>query len=546
MKERADTIFFRPIIPLLLAMMAGIITGSRIPGNAKWVYGICAICAARIIVSIRKNTSTFSTPLILFASLGYLLLQPWVSPSFPPHHIIHFLDKQAWEITGTIKSPPFRDAKRTRFILEAERLEWKQRSYPSIGPTTGRIQVAVYGKCPELRMGGKIRFVSKIRSFRNFGNPGAFNYRQYMTFKRVWGAAYTSGKRLLVLEKSPQSGIKWRISQARKRISQFIDTAVGQGDENAVLKALVIGDRSSISKALNETFQRTGVGHLLAISGLHIGMIATISFFLFRTILSYIEPILRHAWTRRGAAVLSIFPVCIYGLLAGMSPSTQRAVIMVGVFLMTFLLQREQDPVNTLSVAALIILMVNPPSLFSISFQLSFIAVFSIMYGFLWLDGKKHPHTSTSQTDKLRNTLRTYIFASTFAIFGTLPFIMRYFNQVSLVSLVGNLLAVPLIGIGVVPLGLFSVFLYPISTPAAAIFLHAAEAVLVFTLNLLKFLSKIPYAAIKTITPSMVEMVCFYFLGWALLNIINQTNGNRKFAARVAVLVSIIFFIDGG
>jgi competence protein ComEC len=229
-----------------------------------------------------------------------------------------------------------------------------------------------------------------------------------------------------------------------------------------------------------------------------------------------------------------------------MSPSTQRAVVMVWVFLMTFLLQREQDPINTLCVAALIILTVHPPSLFSISFQLSFMAVFSIIYGFDCLEGKKDPHRPIANGNTFQKTLRSYIYASVFAILGTLPFIMRYFNQISQVSLFGNLLAVPLIGIVVVPLSLLSAFLYPISHHAAAILLYPAEIILSVILYLLKLLSGVPYAAIKTITPSIVEMVCFYLLGWALLAIAKRNGGKRKLALRVVVIVSIILCIDGG
>lgn len=542
MKKSADKIFFRPIIPLLLAVMTGIIAGAWIPGYTAWACGSSAIFAAVIIVTIKRCKYTFFAPLILYASLGYLSLQPWVSPHFPAHHINHFLDKQAYEITGTIKSEPYRDGRRTRFIIEADHLV--RENFFSLA--TGRIQMAVYGKCPDLMIGDTIRFKSKIRSFRNFGNPGAFNYQQYMTFRGISGAAYTSGKHLSIIEKPPKSGISRRISNFRKKLSQFIETTAGVGDEGAVLKALIIGDRSGISNELYEIFRRTGVGHLLAISGLHIGMIATVSFFLFRTCLSYIKPALWYAWTRKGAAILSLIPVCIYGILAGLSPSTQRAVIMVWVFLMTFLLQRDQNPINTLFVAAFIILTVYPPSLFSISFQLSFTAVFSIIYGFEWRGGKREIRKPVANTEAFRNTLASYIYASTFAILGTLPFSMRYFNQVSLVGLFGNLVAVPLIGIVVVPLGLFSAFLYLLSHHAAAILLNVPKIFLTFVLYLLEILSELPNAAIKTITPSIAEIICYYILVWALLNIIKQTQTNRKLATQVAVIIFLIFCIDGG
>ena len=541
MTALADTLFFRPIIPLLMAMAVGILVGDRFPGQTRWVLGFCIACIAVICLSIRKKKNISITPLLLFASLGYLSLQPWISPRFPTHHIIHFIDSQPWEITGTIDGPPFNDARRTRFVLRAEILARMQRSYP----VTGRIQVSVYGRCPELALGTSVSFKSKIRSFRNFRNPGSFDYRKYMMFRKIWGTTYTSAKKLNVLNQPIQKGIRWRIQQIRNRISQRIDNTA-KGDASAVLKALVVGDRSGISPGLFEIFHRAGVGHLLAISGLHIGMIATVSFLIFRRLLSHVKPLLWRAWTRRGAALLSLIPVFVYGILAGMSPSTQRAVIMVAVFLFTFLLKRDQDSINTLAIAALIILVVNPPSLFSISFQLSFIAVFSIICGFAWKDEKRHRQISILKITGLKKAFASYAYVSLFAILGTLPLMMRYFNQISLISLFGNLLAIPLIGTIVVPLGLFSVFLYPLSIEASTVGFHVASIVLAFALKLMEVISKPSFAAMKTITPSVLEMSCYYALAWALLNIKKPTHMNRRYATAGAVFVIIVVCVDTG
>ena len=90
---------------------------------------------------------------------------------------------------------------------------------------------------------------------------------------------------------------------------------------------------------MKEAFNRAGVGHILAISGLHIGIVATVAFFFFKWILSYVKYFLWNASAIKVAAILSLFPVFIYGLLSGLSPSTQRAVIMVTVFFIHWLLQ---------------------------------------------------------------------------------------------------------------------------------------------------------------------------------------------------------------
>ena len=148
-----------------------------------------------------------------------------------------------------------------------------------------------------------------------------------------------------------------------------------------MLKALVMGDASGIPPDVRQAFTRTGTSHILAISGLHISLVATAAFAIFRWGLCRVPWLLRRAWTRKGAALLTLVPVAGYALVAGFSPSTQRALIMVAVFLTAFLVERETDLKNSLALAALAILVVHPPSLFSVSFQLSFAAVFAIVYG---------------------------------------------------------------------------------------------------------------------------------------------------------------------
>ncbi|MDX1709281.1 MAG: ComEC/Rec2 family competence protein, partial [Desulfobacterales bacterium] len=306
----------------------------------------------------------------------------------------------------------------------------------------------------------------------------------------------------------------------RTRISSIIEDS-GQGSSVGVLKALIVGDRSAISRPLRDAFNRAGVGHLLAISGLHIGIVASVAFFFFKWLLAYINPLLWTASTRKSAALMSLLPVVLYGIVAGFSPSTQRAVIMVGIFLMTFLFEREHDLINTLALAALAILMIYPPSLFSISFQLSFMAVLSIIFGLNCLQRYRPDPDLTIQNGvglKLKKRLMTFFFVSLFAIGGTLPLTMFYFNQISLVGILANFLVVPLVGFIVVPVGLLAAFVSTVSMTTALWCFKICHAVLRPSLTTIEILADIPIAAVKTFTPGVLELVSYYLLLWALLN----------------------------
>ena len=516
-KTSETSVYFRPVVPLLLSMISGIVAGSRFSG-----YGICAYLVAfvslcLILYCLYKNRNVIFIPMILFFILGYLSIQPWINPKFPPHHIIHFKDTHSWKISGVIDTPVATYSNRQKFILRTEIIEGNNTSFP----VTGRIRLTVSGTGPDLFIGDRIVFSGRIKSIRNFNNPGGFDYKRYMAFRKVYGTAYVSAKKLILIKRNSETGMGMIIADMRRKISDLIDKT-GQGMEQGVLKALIVGDRNSISNDLKQAFNRAGIGHLLAISGLHIGIVATGAFLFFKYLLSYINFFLWHAWTKKGAVILSVIPVFIYGLLSGMSPSTQRAVIMVTVFLASFLFEREHDPMNTLAVAALLILIIHPPSLFSISFQLSFTAVLAILCGLPrvqihWRSdsmGIKKP-----KRFKVATKLFYFFMVSFFAILGTLPLAMFYFNQISLIGLLANFIFVPLIGFVVVPLGLLAVFLYPLTGTVALGCLKAGAFVLAQAMGMLKFFADLPFAAVKTVTPSYFEICCFYILFWAVLNL---------------------------
>jgi competence protein ComEC len=554
------TIYSRPVIPLLLSMIPGIAAGAWFPGYGTWMVIAVSLCAAALIFLIRKKSTARTVPLILLFALGYLSIQPWAAPKFPANHIIHFTDDHPWRITGIIVELNAGPLNRQNCVLRTEVIERKSKTVA----VEGKIRLTVSGNGPGLSEGDRVVFNGRIRPIRNFNNPGGFDYHRYMAFKDVWGSAYVSADNLTRIEKKMEKGVGAFIADARGRISNLIDR-IGDKEQKGVLKALIVGDRNAISPELRKAFNRVGAGHLLAISGLHIGIIAAASFFIFRWILSHIGFFLSHAWTKKGAVLLSVVPVIIYGLLSGMSPSTQRAVIMVMVFLTAFLFEREHDLINTLAIAAMLILIVHPPSVFSISFQLSFAAVLAIIYG---LSRIPKPRASASNRSgkqkrtKIITKLYYFFMTSFFAVAGTLPLVMVYFNQVSLVGLPANIVFIPLIGFVVVPLGILAVFILPFTASGALVLLKAASEVLEPVIRMIPAISGWSFAAIKTVTPNTLEIVCFYVLFWALLNLKSvqieksldlNSDQNRyhkksiqKPAVIVALLTVLIFSADAG
>jgi competence protein ComEC len=492
--------------------MSGIVFGELYPGWRLGAILLTALCAAAVGYLFINKKSSFCLPVCLFICLGYLSLQPWHPLNAPAEHISNYKDRRHLNITGTIVGLRTLAEDRHKIFLKVEGLTQKG-AYAS---AAGHIQVTIRGQTPELRKGSRIYFRAKVRSFRNFNNPGRFDYERYMAFRGLCGSAYVRGKDITALPVRPSIMRLDGIESIRENLSRAIEqtehTQVGE-----ILKALIVGKREGLVSQTRETFQRAGIGHILAISGLHVGLVAAAVYGSAFALLAWIPLMLRKAWTRKGAALLSLIPVLWYGLLAGMSPSTQRAVIMVGVFMMTFWIEREHDPLNTLAVAAFVILLIDPPALFSASFQLSFMAVAAILFGFMELERPLAVPQKIGPFfwNKLVNLLKV----SLFAFIGTLPLVMFYFDQLSLVGPLVNLLVVPVLGGVILPFGLGAAFLHPLLPEIAGLGFQLAATGLMVLLAFIEWIAAIPYAAVKTVTPSLMEIVAYYiFIGavWIL------------------------------
>lgn len=491
---------------LLSGFILGIVIGRHLPGHHVAAWLLAAFCAAWMVYFLRRGRGTALAPILLFAALGYNAISPVTLPEFPPNAVTPFLDNGPYAVSGRIARSPAEESYRTRCILADLHVKSETDGRPR--PLPGRLRANLYGKVPPLTAGTRIELNDEIRSFKNFRNPGGFDYKQYMADRRIWGTVYGTADDLAILSAS-EANIKGNIGEFRTAVGAAIGK-VAADDAHAVLSALIVGKKDRITPTLRDAFSRAGVSHLLAISGLHIGIVATCAFLFLRWFFGRSSYLLRRGWGKKAAAAAALLPVAGYGLVSGMSPSTQRAVIMVGVFLAAFLLDREYDPANTLATAALAILAAAPAALFNVSFQLSFAAVAAILYGLYMMPVQ--PGGGASFAVRAKNTLLGFTAVSAFAIVGTMPLVTHYFNQVSLLGLLSNLLLVPLIGFVVVPVGLMSTLLYACWTPAGMWGYTAASLILKPGLAVVDYIADLPFGSFKTVTPSVLEVTCLYGL----------------------------------
>lgn len=517
--EMPATFFARPLLPLTLSLMSGIVGGAWMPGFTGVSLAILVTAIGFCLHSRYKHRQVRLAPLLTFFLSGYLSILPWVAPRFPSNHIVHFADRQKYRVIGIVSTQPVSRVNRSRFILDAEHIEVdgiRRR-------VTGKLRLTVGGDGVDIRRGDRIAADTRIRRVRNFNNPGGFDYERHMAFRKVWVSGYSTPSAVEVVAKNGGSGFQRLMDRARQSVLGLIEKSP-PGDHRGVMAALILGNREHLSPEITEAFHRLGIGHLLAISGLHMGIVASAVFFLLVRVLARIRWFVWSAGSRKWAAVGTFFPVLAYALLAGMSPSTQRALVMVAVFLLAYLLERDQDLLNTLTVAALLLMAVDPPVVFSISFQLSFAAVFAIIFGM----SRLAPLPIGAPVGLIRRVARKlflFLLVSALATLGTLPFALLYFNQVSLVGILSNCIFVPVIGFGVVPTGLLAAFFLPVNAAVAEGLMHLSAGLLEQALLLSKIASDLPGVAVRTITPSMIEILCYYVLigtAWELARTYRQ------------------------
>lgn len=502
----------RPLIPALLAFAAGILIGHKaLPASQGLVLPVIACMALFLLATLLLPPRLrIHSLLITFFLTGVLLnLQKDCSSQLLPLAT----QRQKVTIEGTMLEPAKFIKKMARFKLRANRLFIESKGMP----VNENIIVSVYNHMPHIRPGQKIRFSARLRPFKNFNNPGRFDYESAMKLKGLTCAASVSdGRRIVPMGPGHLPFPRGLIERVQRPVRDFFRKNLNVQDYS-LYRALILGERQGISNDLREPFNRTGLGHILAVSGLHIGLVAWVAFFLFKQLLLRSYTLTLRTDIKKIVALLTCLPVIAYACLAGFQISSQRAMIMVLAFLCSLILGREKEVWSTLALAALLILAIAPNALFTISFQLSFSAVI----GILWftpaiLKRIPVPKETLHGKSALINHVYMYfiglIAVTLSATVFLLPLISFYFHRISIMTIPANITVVPVLGLWVIPLGLLSAATLPFSPEMADILLHMGTWGLHLMMAMIRFWSNLAWTSFWMITPNLFEIVMSYTL----------------------------------
>jgi competence protein ComEC len=446
--------------------------------------------------------------------------------------VIHFAGRGRVVMEGVLARPPERSIKGTRLYVKIKTLIRDGKSFKN----TGRVLVSLPFLDQPLNYGDRVRFVGSLRHPTNFNNPGGFDYQRYLATRGIWATTFVDDTRKIIRVATRQGNVFWTwLELRRNRIRAFLDHH--STDSSApILKALILGERGTIPEKVKEDFAISGAAHIMAISGLHLGIIA---FFLFQGLLWIFR---QSEWIAlktnifKLSALLTMPLIILYTLIAGARVATVRATIMIIVYLVSILIDRPRNLYHTLALAALIITLIDPASILEPSFQLSFTAVLAILYltpkfsRFLKRD-EIIPMKQEGLVQWLSSWSRTLLLVSLAAIIGTGPFIAYHFNRFSPMGLISNFLVIPLLGFLAIPIGLFSSFISLFSTDLALPFIKVASWVVDLVVSMIHLLASLPGVSFHVVTPTVFEIALVY----AFIAVV--TNLRRSFFYKIALAV---------
>ncbi len=399
------------------------------------------------------------------------------------------------EVTGVVAGLPRSHEHGQRFSFTVEHVLTPEASVPK------HVYLSTYfdrkAKPVALKAGERWRLALRLKQPHGSSNPFSFDFEAWALENNFRAVGYVHNKGNNVRMDELSDGISNRIESWREKVRDKFSTTLGDAPYLGVLIALAIGDQSSIPTAQWQVFTRTGVNHLMSISGLHVTMISSLGFAITYWLWRRSARMVLLLPARKAAALVALLVALFYALLSGFAVPAQRTVYMAAAVAAALWLNRNFSPAQILCFALLGVLFADPWAVVSPGFWLSFGAVALIMYVSVYrISPVQRQMLSVTDSGHMpiarRRWLTEYANVQWAMTIGLIPLLLGLFQQVSLVSPIANAVAIPLVSLVVVPLALLGALLppaFPWGTP-----LWLAHNVMGWTIQILECLNSLPQA----------------------------------------------------
>jgi competence protein ComEC len=383
-----------------------------------------------------------------------------------------------------------------------------------------------------LKYGTRLIIKNKSQEIKGPQNPYEFDYKRYLAFNQIYRQAYITKNNFLVIDQFG-GNILWKIAyQAQEFFNISLLKYVQSMNEIAISKALLYGFDDEIDPELVRAYSNTGTLHVLAVSGMHVGLI----FWLINLVLKYFD---KRQYQRVLKAIISFIIIWAYSLLCGLSPSILRASVMFSFVAIGNAVKNKPNINNTLAASAFVLLLFDSNMLSNVGFQLSFLAVFGI------LSIQKYFKQWFTFNNKIGNEVWNIISVSIAAQLATFPLGLYYFHQFPVYFIVSNLLIIPLttfvifVAIAMIFMAGFAQFFSLFNFAAMA--LGWAVKWLIFITNIIVLcIEKLPFSFISGIQINELETI-FIFI--AVAYACNYFITRKQYLAKLGLIFFILVFL---
>ncbi|MGV8073149.1 MAG: DNA internalization-related competence protein ComEC/Rec2 [Syntrophobacteraceae bacterium] len=515
----------RPLLWLSVAFTVGIVS-VRVCAFANPTPLLVLVAALLILSPIfiylrpRDSRPYAFFPPVLFLGLG-ILAGEIAAPRLPASSDLQpFFDRPKTLFLAEVMSSPEFYPDKIRLPLSLHKAFTEQGTIPVEGGIL--LSIGSTRSVPATWLpGDRLLLRATLRPFHNFNNPGGYDYIGSQVEKGLYARAYVEDDRLLVRLASGSNSCFTRIAtSAGKNIEKFRQKALFWFKENLepdsadFYASLLLGYR--IPKPWAEHLNRTGVTHLLSISGLHLGLVSMSVFWLCCRLIRILAPsLLIRMSDRRLALWPALMAAVLYALVSGLTVPTWRSLIMLAFFFGALSLYRRLDALTALAAAALVILLISPNSLRDISFQLTFAAMFGLFIIYPRFRRLQEMFWKWVRADErfIRKLLSPFVdsfWVSLAANLMVLPLTVYYFYGISAAGFAANTVLVPAIGFLVLPVGLLSLALFAVNEHLALPFLKLGAWFLGYCEQAIVWFSGLSWAYFWVGTISVAALVLYY------------------------------------
>lgn len=484
-----------PFIRLSIALAVGIVisqllTIDEIP--IVWIGVVCFLLLVIALLTSRWIVVRGIVIMLLFTTVGFLLGE-LNEENRTDSHYSHFNNPAGF--VGVIVSDHSDRTNHRRYELELIEIIGED----TLRRVQGKIYLYIELEGSNLLKYGDVVAVSKgYFDIAAPKNPEEFDYRTYLERQNIYAHAFVSWNEVHPVDHQRLNPILGWAYQIRTESQKVIDELIRNPREKAIISALILGIKDHLDNELKTAYSSAGAIHVLAVSGLHVGIIFILLKILFK-------PWKERRYGRFVFMIVATSVIWMYALITGFSPSVMRAATMFSVIIISEAFHKKANIYNSLGIAAFILIVLDPFVIYAVGFQLSFIAVFGILMVYPLLYHKWHIH------NKVGNYIWSILCVSIAAQIATFPLTLYYFHQFPTYFLVSNLVVIP--AATVMLYGGLLVLLLGATIPVAGQVLAFIYELIVYGVNeIVLSLKVLPYPLFDWIYFDLIDVVLIYLI----------------------------------